>query len=292
MFQRQQNILYTHSCGHINCKGCLKQLFRTALRDITMLPLRCCEVEIDLTPVKSILNEDEAALLLQRNSESKVKEKMHCPQCNLFINLDNLPSQRKTITCTGCLTSLCSECRTRSHQFRTCSENKADNQSTSDKALFNLASSKGWKQCPMCRVIIELEYGCNHMTCSFCRFHFCFKCLKPWSTATGKCSSGACEVWDANKLIQAGDDRIVNEELVLGRQYRPEERVARQMVHVRALRSNETCRHTWVRRNGNQGACEACGYSLWLYGMVCQGACNATVCYTCARHRIAAIGWR
>jgi hypothetical protein len=287
------SIVYVHSCGHINCKGCLKQLFRTALRDITMLPLKCCDKEIDLAPTKILLNEDEAALLFQRNTESKVKEKMHCPQCNIFINLDDLKNSiNKIITCKGCFTSICSECKTRSHQYRTCSENKRHVQNASDVALLNLASRKGWKQCPMCMVLIDLDYGCNHMTCSFCKHHFCFKCLKPWKFSTGTCSSGSCEVWDASRLIQAGDDRVVNEEQVMGRQYLPQERAARQLIHIRALKSNERCQHVWVRRNGNKGACEACGYSLWMYGMVCQGSCHATVCFTCAHHRIAAIGWR
>jgi hypothetical protein len=27
-----------------------------------------------------------------------------------------------------------------------------------------LAEREGWKRCPGCRTMVELQYGCNHMT--------------------------------------------------------------------------------------------------------------------------------
>ena len=43
---------------------------------------------------------------------------------------------------------------------------------------------QGWAQknkdnvsmCPMCRTRIEKTGGCNHMTCAFCRYQFCWAC--------------------------------------------------------------------------------------------------------------------
>lgn len=40
-------IVYKFPCGHIHCKDCTSQIFRRALDDRSLLPVRCCKQEAD-----------------------------------------------------------------------------------------------------------------------------------------------------------------------------------------------------------------------------------------------------
>ena len=276
-------------CEHSNCVDCMRRLFETALRDTSLLPLTCCELPIDMTVANILLSSNDVEVLKSRVAEIQATRKMFCPICSQFINLDFVDSTESSHLDCRCGAALCTICATASHPGITCEENKA-RRGGSDEAFLKLAREQGWKQCPSCSHMIELVLGCNHMVCSSCRHHFCFQCLLPWDTRSGNCSSGKCAVWEEPNLYARAEERVAAAEMAAGRVLQQQERAVVRADAVRALQANEVCNHHW-RRVGLQGACERCGYDLWVYGMVCQGVCRATVCYTCCYHRIPRRGW-
>lgn len=279
-------------CQHTNCRQCLRQLFRTAIGDSSLLPLRCCDLPIDMNIVDYLLKPREAATLKNRVAEISAQEKLYCPGCGVFTNLDLVDTSESTnMQCHGCGITLCVVCKTVHHPTVSCETNKRMN-TEADKEFLEYAEQQGWKHCPQCNFTIELTSGCNHMTCDSCTHSFCFKCTRPWDKKSGLCSSGTCARWDEENLIVAGEARVRAEEVFQGLVFQPEQRRERQDLHIRALLTNETCTHRWRRQDGYLGECERCGYGLYMYGMVCRSDCGTTVCYTCAHHRISATGWR
>ena len=46
-----------------------------------------------------------------------------------------------------------------------------------------------WKRCPKCRIFIQKDEGCNHMTCN-CAHQFCFVCMADWEQSHYECIEG------------------------------------------------------------------------------------------------------
>lgn len=90
-----------------------------------------------------------------------------------------------TVTCTcGC--EFCAKClrdymaESEPHRPAFCNDvRKWREKSGAESASWNwiLANSRA---CPQCKRPIEKNNGCMHMTCTQCRFEFCWLCMGDW----------------------------------------------------------------------------------------------------------------
>lgn len=88
------------------------------------------------------------------------------------------------ITC-SCYTAFCKNCGQESHQPNSCTDItkwEEKNKSESGNAHWILVNTKS---CPGCSSRIEKNQGCNHMTCSNCRYEFCWICMENWADHGG-----------------------------------------------------------------------------------------------------------
>ena len=136
-------------CDHEMCTDCTRNLFLAAVRDSSLLPLRCCEVPIDMNMCRHLITTDEVRTLMSRVAELEATNKMYCPTCNKFINLDLVDAQESTDLLCVCETALCVSCKTVAHPRFTCEENQAI-VAGDDTLLLEHARTQGWKQCPNC----------------------------------------------------------------------------------------------------------------------------------------------
>ena len=177
---------YTFVCQHAQCIPCTRRLFQVALRDKTILPLRCCKTPIDMNLAIQLLKEEDAQLLLQRVAEINAKNKLFCPTCSTFHNLDLVDLTLSKNRQCACGRMICLQCKTLAHPHLACQEN------TSDESVLQLALAKKWQRCPSCEIMIERQSGCNHMTCTNCRHQFCYVCLRHWDVRMNDCLAGTC----------------------------------------------------------------------------------------------------
>eukprot|EP01083_Nonionella_stella_P209472 759295_1 len=168
-------------CGHIFCKECLYQNYRTKILDGSV-SLTCteykCTRKISEDELMSIIGEEQE--LCQKFVRFKyyaaVSQNPNCrwcpsPDCDTAMLGD--PSQ-SVLTCSQCSTSICFRCSMPWHEGKLCSD-------VVDERYKKFVRDKDVRPCPMCQMPIEKNGGCNHIICTRCKHHFCWLCNREYN---------------------------------------------------------------------------------------------------------------
>jgi hypothetical protein len=172
-------------CSHQYCRECLQGYFNNCINDGKVLDITCpapgCTSAVEYHHVRGVVTEEifnkyeEFAFIAALNADPSVK---WCPKpgCgNALIGDPDNP--RCQCTSPECRYEFCFLCSEPWHADATCDEYqqwKVDNGLTDSK--FSNWAKKNTKKCPKCKTMIEKIAGCNHMTCTNCRFEFCWLC--------------------------------------------------------------------------------------------------------------------
>lgn len=145
-------------CQHYYCRNCMKRRFLEATRNESLYPPRCCDRDIPITIANVILNAEEQTAFVNKGREYRTKDRIYCSsrQCSAFIH----PTQiRNDVgTCGSCRQRTCVFCKGAYH-MGDCPKDK------STQEVLKLAQKSGWRRCYSCKVMVELDKGCNHITC-------------------------------------------------------------------------------------------------------------------------------
>jgi hypothetical protein len=144
-------------CGHHYCDGCLNGLFRVAMTDAQAYPPRCCRQTIPLEDVQRYLNKELATQFAAKKPELDDPKPTYCnvPTCSTYIG--EAQKEANVACCPSCKAKTCLLCKQADHEGD-CAGDEAT------EATKQLAKSQGWQRCPQCKGIVELMFGCNHMT--------------------------------------------------------------------------------------------------------------------------------
>ncbi|KAG0238901.1 hypothetical protein BGW42_000062 [Actinomortierella wolfii] len=141
-------------------------------------------------------------------------------------------------------------------------ENPSSQPAVIDSDAAHIAAQNGWKPCPRCGVIVDRSSGCVHMTCSMCKYEFCYTCMEVWKTCE-------CELYPAVEL-----DQILNERV-------GEDDPGADRHRLRnALRRHEEA-HDWTYIQLRGQMCHLCGWRMPKFCYFC-AECRETRCFRCA----------
>ncbi|RMZ13379.1 hypothetical protein D0862_02334 [Hortaea werneckii] len=161
---------------HEYCRECLAELFRLSLTDESLFPPRCDGAEIPLNYVRIFLPPDLAKNFEVKYPELCTANRVYChdPSCAAWIPKSLINDDRNISTCPTCDKTTCAMCKAPSHSGD-CPEDEALQQ------LINIANAEEWQRCSECKRFVELDTGCNHISCR-CGFQFCYVCGARWKT--------------------------------------------------------------------------------------------------------------
>ena len=186
-------------CAQPVCRECMLQMTRVSIND------GIAHIECPNLDCSKALTKDEVIELIGTDSDLRKKydrflvdngadeSKKTCPRCCL-ITEHRLPKKFRLkeddvkLRCASCDLEWCFKCHAPWHAELTCKTfKKGDKQFQDWTKGMRLQGDANCRQCPTCRVYIQRNEGCDHMTCSRCESEFCYKCggVYPWVRIPG-----------------------------------------------------------------------------------------------------------
>lgn len=253
-------------CDHEYCRDCLQDLFRASMSDDSLFPPRCCRQLITTSGVRIFLTTDLIKQYEQRKVELETPDRTYCsnPLCSSFIHPKDITNEQAS--CPDCGAITCTVCKAPGHG----GDCPAD---TALQQVLQTADENGWQRCYSCRRLVELDIGCNHITCR-CGAQFCYICAERWKTCV-------CPQWNEERLLRRAN-QVVARRPVGGGPLEVRARVAAAAEH---LRDRHHCEHeSWDYVRGEH-RCEECYHTLPSYIFECR-QCHIQACNRCTKNRL------
>jgi len=178
-------------CGHWFCNDCWTDNMDVQLKEgATSAYAKClasgCNIVIDKVHARRMLSNAKFERYEKFFLNTFVDTNPNAIWCQspqacdsiIFFRGLYLPEQL-AVTC-QCGWKFCFHCRAAAHRPATCGELELWNAKLEKDGESTLWVLENTKKCPGCKVPIEKNEGCMHMTCTSCKHEFCWLCKGPW----------------------------------------------------------------------------------------------------------------
>jgi hypothetical protein len=142
---------------HAYCRDCLVGLFESSMTDTSLFPPRCCRVPISLVDCEPFLAPSFVERFVEKRYELSTPNPTYCsdPACGRFIR--KAFYKHDVAKCPNCTRETCTRCNDGAHEGL-CPEDPTT------QPFWETATESQWRQCSSCKIMVELMYGCNHIT--------------------------------------------------------------------------------------------------------------------------------
>lgn len=179
-------------CNHAFCQNCWKNHLKAKIdagKEIVQAkcPYLKCTMRVPFSLMKKYLSASNFrkynSFLILSFTEDNKKMKC-CPGLNCKFFVENIGSIKSEIKC-NCDYLFCYNCSEEAHSPITCEVLKTWNDKNTSESENVTWIKANTKPCPSCKKNIEKNQGCNHMTCSQCKYEFCWICMGDWKAHNG-----------------------------------------------------------------------------------------------------------
>jgi hypothetical protein len=163
------------NCFHCFCNSCLSDYITFRVQEAQVNKMPCpgheCGIDLQEDEIKQLISplNFEKYQVFKRNSELNNNPFLRwcpLPDCTGY-DLGSVKKDR--LTCSICSHQFCYYCTAPWHSKSKCIKK-------SDKDLDEWSKKHDARFCPNCRVRVQKTVGCDHMTCSRCKFEWCWLC--------------------------------------------------------------------------------------------------------------------
>ena len=169
-------------CFHIFCDDCYYNYFKEKINNNQIERIKCPQKDCNYILFNNFIERKLINDIPLLEKYSKLKERRQL-MLNLNVQLCPFPDcesyggkgNNKNVCCIENGYKFCFNCLKDWHGDKQCNIEV-------DKSFENWRDSLKVKRCPKCKYFIEKNYGCNHMTCSFCKYEFCWICFQEYKS--------------------------------------------------------------------------------------------------------------
>ncbi|KAL5588473.1 hypothetical protein FOBRF1_015001 [Fusarium oxysporum] len=150
------DMIFEAPCSHAMCQPCLIRSIRTAIKDESLFPPKCCGQAIPVDTTNTFIPEELLTECDNKREEYETTNRTYCSDkaCSEFIPLRTI--EAGIARCTRCETRTCLNCLSEAHEG-TCTDDPES------QRVIRLAEEHGWRRCEQCKNMVELTHGCFHI---------------------------------------------------------------------------------------------------------------------------------